>query len=446
MATNEVKGYENPNYDKRVKSVMQIDNIFMLLKRLATLTGLGLLLGLLLANITKAQSIPDMFMVPVVRLTSYGATVMQPQTGDGYENSGEGNVVRGLTQPSNNTGNTGAGLSGNLDDGSNYRPPQYDAFAEGSMDQPVNLPEPVIKNLDTVDFKIRNNIPGSGDQSLGTTNSTFTFTADVTSKYYQSGGLEYRWDFENDGITNTYFSVVKSATHLYRTPGQYQVKLEVLDGKGQVSSVVKTVYVAANDAPFALFKVDKINAPVNSIFRFDTSFSSDNQYAKGQLAYRFDWDNDGKYDTNFQNKTVWNHLFRDPGNYNVIMEVKDPESATAKAEISIYVSDDSPPDASLSVEKTGDFKFNFDASQSSDDYTPLNRLKFRWDFNYNGVDDIIFDSGWNYSPKQSGSYKIGGSKMIRLQVMDEQGLIDETFAQIEVPWPEEYLSLFANML
>ncbi len=444
MATNEVKGYENPNYDKRVKSVMQIDNIFMLLKRLATLTGIGLLLGLLLANVTKAQSIPDMFMVPVVRLTPAGAAVMQPQTGDGYNTPKQTNVVTGTTATRATI--TEAGSPSNFDDGSNFRQPQYDAFAEGSMSKPVNLPPPVVKNLDTVNFVIRNNLPGSTDQSLGTTKTAFTFTADVSSKYFRDGTLEYRWDFENDGVTNTYFSRVKTVTHLYAQPGEYRVKLEVLDGTGQVSSVVKKVYVAENDAPYAYFRVDKIIAPVNSIFRFDTSFSSDNQYSKPQLAYRFDWNGDGTFDTNFQNKTVWNHLFRDPGVYNVIMEVKDPEAATAKAEITLSVSDDSAPVASLSIERSNDFKFNFDASQSSDDYTPLNRLKFRWDFNYNGPDDIVFDSSWSNSPQRSGSYKIGGSKMIRLQVMDEQGLIDETFAQIEVPWPEEYLSLFANMI
>ncbi len=439
-----------------------------------TFSTLGILLLLPLSNVASAQTIPDLFMVPLVSLTSTGAAVMQPQTGDGYDalQQGQRNAVTGQLMPGNsgnstttyfsgtstdtylgtNTSPSGTSTgrsyveSGSQYDQSNYIPPQYDAFAEGSMSQTVKVPAASIKQLDNVDFRVSNDLPASSDPYSGTTKTVFTLTADVSSKTFRQGELEYRWDFQNDGQQDSYFSKLKSITHSYREPGEYEVKLEVLDGYGQVSSVIKKLTVVSNDAPNAYFRVDKIAAPVNAIFRFDTSFSSDNQYNKSQLSYRFDWDGDGNWDTNFQKKNIWNHLYREANTYNVLMEVRDPEGASSLAEISLSVLDDSSPTALLSVERVSDFNYRFDASQSTDDHTPSRNLKFRWDFNYSGSDDIIFDTGWNNSAKITGSYRIGGSKMIRLQVMDEQGLIDQTFAQIEVPWTEQYVNMAVQVL
>lgn len=446
MSPNEYKGYEKPQFDGRVKQILQIENICKLLSRSAMVIVASLVIGLLFSMVANAAAIPDLFYVPAVTLTPSGAAVFQPQTGDGYEAlnkvkkttfGGENGTTRNKIVEKGGVSNVGGGI---------YTPPRYDAFAEGSASQRINLPPAEIRSIDTVNFLIRSNLPGNTEKSFGTTKTVFTFVADVSSKDYRNGELEYRWDYENDGELDTYFSKIKSVSHIYDTPGDYEVKLEVLDTAGQVSSFVKTVHIAENDAPTAYFRVDKLTAPKNSIFRFDTSFSNDNQYTKGNLVYRFDWNGDGNFDTNFQNKTIWNHLFREPQDYNVIMEVRDPEGLTSKAQLTISVLDDAPPIAQLSVERVSDFRYYFDASQSSDDFTPLRSLKFRWDFNYSGSNDIVFDSNWNTSPKYTGYYRIGGNKMIRLQVMDQQGFISESYAQIEVPWPEDYLNMAVDVL
>ena len=431
MSPNEFKGYDKPHFDSRVKKVLQIDNIFRILARGATVLTVSVILALVFSAVTRAATTNDLFLVPMVTLTSKGAAVLQPQTGDGYGALNGENRLKAVnsSQKSEYIG------------GGTYIVPKYDAFAKGSASKTVKLEQEMVKNVDWVDIQVRNNLTGSIDQLAGTTKTIFTFTADVTSKDYRNGELEYRWDFENDGKVDSYFSKVKSISHVYPLPGDYQVRLEVLDKKGQVSWAMKSIHIAENDAPMAYFMVNKTSAPKNSIFRFDTSYSSDNQYGKANLAYRFDWDSDGKFDTNFQNKTIWTHLFRDQGDFRVIMEVRDPEGLTAKAALTVNILDDVAPEARLSVEKISDFRYRFDGSQSSDDFTEARALKFRWDFNYNGPDDIVFDSNWSSSPKYNGFYRLGGSKTVRLQVMDEKGFISETCAQIEVAWPENYLNM-----
>lgn len=427
---------------QKTRLLAQIDQLHALAGKLFATMLAALLLGLLWNNLARAASIPDIFMVPIVRLTPNGAAVMQPQTGDGYEalnstrNTGS-NTRSSLAQQVIEEAGQDAPVSG----GSRYVPPSYDAFAEGSNSGEVYLPTPLIRNVENVAFSIRNNISGAVDQTMGTTATTFTFTADVSGNSLRQGDLQYRWDFDGDGKIDSYFSARKTITHRYLQAGNYQVRLEVLDAYGRVSTVARPLLVVNNDPPVAYFKASAVTAPQNSIIRFDTSLSSDSQYPRSQLQYRFDWDGDGLFDTNFEKKTTWNHLFREPGYYTVMMETSDPEGLTARAELDLAILDDSPPTARLNVERLGDFRYLFDASQSSDDYTPARLLQYRWDLDYSGDNDIVFDSSWTSSPKFSGSYRLGGSKTIRLQVKDQQGFIDESIAMIDLPWTEDYLNL-----
>ncbi len=421
-------------------NLKKLDRIIKLFGKAAFLLAVGVIFSIVWVSIASATSIDDIFMVPVVKRIPSGAAIVQPQTGAGYAATQNTNTITGNSQ------RTGTVQSSNFAGGGVYSPPKYDAFSDSSMGQRVDLPTDIVKNVEEVDFTIYNDQPGTTDRTSGTTNTTFTFKGSTTSRDFNSAELEYRWDFENDSEIDSYFSHVNSISHMYSTPGVYDVKMEVLDGSGRVHRVVKSVYVVKNTAPKAVFKVDKVTAPENSVFRFETALSADDQYTRHQLKFRFDWDGDGVFDTNFQGKTVWNHLFRDVGSYDVVMEAIDPEGATDTTHLSIEILQDSAPTARFSVEKMTDFRYKFDASASTDDYSPGRALRYRWDFNYAGKDDIVFDTGWSSSPKFTGSYRLGGSKMIRLQVKDEQGFIDETFAKIDVPWPEEYVNLAVGMV
>jgi len=41
--------------------------------------------------------------------------------------------------------------------------------------------------------------------------------------------IEYRWDFENDGLFDTEWTKEILITHSYSTPGNYTIKLQVKD-------------------------------------------------------------------------------------------------------------------------------------------------------------------------------------------------------------------------
>lgn len=442
MENNQFDPNNKPHFDSRVKNLLQIENIYNMVAKMAGMLIVGLILMLFVATVARAASTPDIFLVPAVSLTPNGAAVFQPQTGDGS------NFLPGKTNTTVNLDSFGPDSEGTniYNSGANYRSPQYDAFADGSSNMKVNLPLAVIKKVDAVDFRINNNMPGNNDGSVGTTKATFAFSAQVTSNSINSSELEYRWDFGNDAQLDSYFSRVSSITHQFKKVGEYEVKLEVLDKSGNVYTAIKKVTIVDNDSPIAYFQVENVTSPINSVIKFDTSLSSDNQYTKYNLKYRFDWDGDGEFDTNFEGKNYWYHRFTQVGSYNVLMEVTDPEGAKGQSTLTINILDDTAPTALMSVTKNGQFNYLFDGSQSHDDRTIGNNLRYRWDFNYGGPNDIVFDTSWSGSSKYSGSYQIGGDKTVRLQVMDQQGFVGESFAQIDVPWTENYLNMAVSMV
>ena len=342
-------------------------------------------------------------------------------------------------------------LEANDNTPSTYRPPQYDPFSNKyrPLYDYVEVLGPVTDKLDTpplADFEVMPDRAGFTDNYTGTTAVIYTFSGSMVSDKETSGPkLEVRYDFESDGKWDSFFSYSKVQTHQFKTPGTYNVTMQVLDKSGNVASITKAVTVVENTPPTAYFTYRPVTATNASIVSFDTSKSSDSQYLRQYLQYRFDWDSDGKWDTPYDTKTAWKHIFGSTGTHKVTMEVMDPEGLTAQATAEISTFENTPPTALLSIgagkgiknnySSGADFKVNysFNASASSDAETAKGKLLYRWDFNHTGKDDIVFDTGWNTNPKYDGYYSIPGKKIIRLQVKDSEGAVSDAYAEIEVP-------------
>ncbi len=319
---------------------------------------------------------------------------------------------------------------------SSYIAPKYDAFDHDYYRVPQTSKENDLPPL--ADFNIYNKDPGLPRPSSGTTKTEFIFDANAsTDPDDDSSTLEVRWDFENDGKLDSYFSRTKSIRHLYSKPGTYNVKLEVLDRGGNISSIVKTVTVVDNTSPIPFFIYAPASGTGGMIFRFDTRFSRSDQYLLTYLQYRFDWNGDSKWDTSFENKTSWNHRFETAGTRHVILEVKDPADQRATFARDLKISDNESPKAQFEIKTISNGSattYEFDASKSDDLETKHNRLQFRWDFDYNGKDDIVTDSEFSFADLASHTYYLGGAKTIRLEVRDEDGAISFSSATVEVPW------------
>lgn len=319
-----------------------------------------------------------------------------------------------------------------------YVQPQYDPFnnkfrPDQDFQEKVEEEYTDVNTPPNADFTVRSE-RGLADRNSGTTGVVFEFRASPSrDKESASSEMRFRWDFESDGEWDTYFSRSKTTEHTFEQSGVYAVTLQVLDGGGLLDEETKDVTVVENTEPFAYFEFKPFTGTNKQVFTFRTSESNDSQYEDAFLEYRFDWNGDGHFDTPFDTKDVWKHVFEEVGVHRVVMEVRDPEGASSFAETTLEVFENQAPTASFVVDvvsqqvsiDTVRNKYHFDASSSFD---PEGRkLQYRWDFNYTGENDINFTTGWTTSSQYSGFYDFPGSKTVRLQVRDQDGAIDEAF-------------------
>lgn len=75
------------------------------------------------------------------------------------------------------------------------------------------------------------------------------------------------------------------------------------------------------------------------------------------------------------------------------------------------------PIADFEINKIEDGRYEFDASKS---YDPNgSKLKYRWDFDYKGYNDIQWNTSTTSSNKGFHTFKLPGEYLIRLMVQDE---------------------------
>jgi len=183
---------------------------------------------------------------------------------------------------------------------------------------------------------IFNIVPGTGPFT-----QVFTFNAhDSQNPNAPDEDLQNRWDFNGDGIFDTEFSFNKGIEHQYTEPGHYAVILEVINSEGWTDFDIKNVVVYADSIPpTASFFATPDSSSVNTIFFFDAGGSSDQYTPLEEIQFRWDWQNDGIWDTPFTNDTCIYHKYDVSGVYDVMLEVRNNFSLTDTASRKLYVYD-----------------------------------------------------------------------------------------------------------
>lgn len=104
-------------------------------------------------------------------------------------------------------------------------------------------------------------------------------------------------------------------------------------------SCKKNTTSSENAAPVASFAINPTSGTTATTFNFDASGSSDNEDATAVLQVRWDWENDGTYDTNYSTTKTATHQYRTDGTYTVKLEVKDSAGLTNTTTKSITIGD-----------------------------------------------------------------------------------------------------------
>ncbi len=298
------------------------------------------------------------------------------------------------------------------------------------------------------DFSIRSDSQLSSSE-IGTVSTIFTFNASRSRDNEDSASyLQIRFDFESDGIFDTPFSTEKTVQHRFLETGVKEVTLEVLDSASNISSVTKKITIIENTAPYASLSITPLRGTPATVFHIDPTGSRDNQYRNSSLRVRFDFDGDLEFDTDFENIHTLRKSFLTPGVRVITMQVRDPEGQVSESSQSIEILENALPQASLTVspyDGTFSTTFTLDASASYDNQPTSGELKYRFDFDYTGDNDVQYDTSFSSSSSRRVQFsKINktGTLSVRVEVQDEDGEISTAISEVHIHWASQFMEYF----
>lgn len=221
--------------------------------------------------------------------------------------------------------------------------------------------------------------------------------------------LEYAWDFNYDGLNFTADATGPTVSNVYPNgPNNIVVALKVRDKDG--GEALDTVRVEVSNVPPVITSVSD-DGPVGEASPLALTVAATDVGKEDQLAYAFDWDNDGSFDeSGTANKA--SNIWYNQGDYTVRIRVDDGDGGRAFA-TKIVAAFNEPPVAVASADGTaleGD-AVAFDASDSTDPGRD-DALTYRWDFGDGS-------SGSGVSPAHT--YSDNGVYSATLTVSDDSG-------------------------
>jgi uncharacterized protein (TIGR02145 family) len=203
-------------------------------------------------------------------------------------------------------------------------------------------------------------------------------------------------------------------------------------GEGGSSEVWSFQTESNSTFPTASFVVTPESGSTTTNFYFDASGCSDAETPTSQLEVRWDWENDGNWDTNYSTTKTINHGYQEVGSFTIKLEVKDTEGLTGEFTRSISVSENNTnPIASFVVTpESGSTttNFYFDASGCSDAETPTSQLEVRWDWENDGN----WDADYSTNKQLYHRFLTKGTYSIRLEVKDQGDLLDDFVRTVSV--------------
>ncbi|MFA5817438.1 MAG: FISUMP domain-containing protein, partial [Bacteroidales bacterium] len=177
------------------------------------------------------------------------------------------------------------------------------------------------------------------------------------------------------------------------------------------------------------------SANIYTKFSFSAAKSYDDEDSSNLLTFRWDFDGDGTWDTDFNQNSAILHQYLMVGKYNAGVEVKDPtnRSSMLRKLVTVDLLNDSilPQFTADGGFSTVADIFQFDASGSKFLDREDKKLTYSWDI-YN---DNLWEAIDLPSPYFKRVIKQEGNVKVKLRVSDDRGLYMDTINTIEV-FPE----------
>ena len=233
--------------------------------------------------------------------------------------------------------------------------------------------------------------------------------------------VSYKWDF---GDGNIIVTAEPTTEHIYSNANIYTVILTVTDDDGNTDYDEAVVTIGDPNIPPVADAGDGYFQWIDPII-FNASNSIDPDGCI--IGYRWDFDGDEQFDTEWSDVSTISHWYDVPGTYTVILEVMDNQSATGSdTTIAIVVDDNKLPvaDAGGPYDGTVNESIMFNGSKSYDPDPDGTITNYTWDFG---------DGSIGYGVTTRHVYTKNGTFVVELTVRDNRGGINisSTYAEIK---------------
>lgn len=287
-------------------------------------------------------------------------------------------------------------------------------------------------NTDDLLPKLEANYILTPDSGLTTTIFSFN-VAEVMDLGDNDNPVFIRFDWDNDGEWDMMHSSLPEYEHRYFQPGLYHATMEVSRVSGDTDTVQRLIKVEQGySPPQAILIVTPDSAHVLTEFTFDGSLTHDDEDSLETLLFRWDYNGDGNWDTEFQENSITKHMYQTEDSYTAVMEVKDTMDLIGRQETPVIVNLLNhliKPRATVTCGfYTVEELFTFDASESYEEEKPESRLLFSWDI----YDDNIWEVQNSENPVYTDFITKEGSIDVRLRVTAPDGLHMDTIFQVVV--------------
>jgi PKD repeat protein len=246
-----------------------------------------------------------------------------------------------------------------------------------------------------------------------------TFDASTTTNGGAACGVgcTYAWSF-GDGTTAS----GQTATHQYRTAGNFAASLTVTDNRGASATTVRVVPVAPGTPPGATFTTSPSNPGVNQPVFFNASQSVP---APGRTITKYEW---SFGDGNSGQGIVTQHTYEAAGVYQVQLTTTDDAGSIGRSTptaLTVGTSSGPNPDAELTCVISGRTA-NCNASASRPgSASNIESYTFNWG------DGSPLEVVTN--PVQSHTYAAAGTFVVTVTVRDTRGRTDAAQQSVIIP-------------
>ncbi|MDA3884005.1 MAG: hypothetical protein PF638_00245 [Candidatus Delongbacteria bacterium] len=304
---------------------------------------------------------------------------------------------------------------------------------------------------------------------------TFMFSAVVggLDESENETNLQYRWDFNGDGnwdtgddwisetdlgVEDNYYQVENVSVNIspwqYSLEGDYEYTVEIKEIREDREVIIGKFSdsITVNSMTDITIIANPTSAPIIDLFTFNASLT--NADDGDVIEYRWDFDNNGEWDTDWlgeklDNKTKYASIsedatwkYNETGIYTARVEAKEvrtdgsvPPTVTSTQAVTVTSIDPIFTPVSGTQSKTLIETFEFSAAY--EDVDPNLVLKFKWDFDSDGIPDtdwiseetegtpcpdceVSIVAPYNLTNTVSWKYETTGPKMATVKICEER--------------------------